>query len=228
MSSTSALRRGSDAGAVASGIGKYAGRLAIALIDASIIGASAVALSTAYAIGDVLSLRHSLHRKPSGAKGFYAVYCGLIGCRRARPDARRTARALDQCGAGPRRSPIAERHGVPAAALQRQAVGPASRNNWRTPPAARTARQPSVARGVDVDVCSARLSRRRWRARPVRIAALAVGYKLKRPKDHEPRTASVASIPLGNANTPSMPPQIFHWPNEICRHRTKQTHHEDH
>jgi hypothetical protein len=62
MSSTSALRRGSDAGAVASGIGKYAGRLAIALIDASIIGASAVALSTAYAIGDVLSLRHSLHR----------------------------------------------------------------------------------------------------------------------------------------------------------------------
>ena len=134
MSSTSALRRGSDAGAVASGIGKYAGRLAIALIDASIIGASAVALSTAYAIGDVLSLRHSLHRKPSGAKGFYAVYCGLIGCRRARPDARRTARALDQCGAGPRRSPIAERHGVPAAAVQRQAVGPASRNNWRMPP----------------------------------------------------------------------------------------------
>ena len=78
MSSTSALRRGSDAGAVASGIGKYAGRLAIALIDASIIGASAVALSTAYAIGDVLSLRHSLHRKPSDAKGFYAIYCGLI------------------------------------------------------------------------------------------------------------------------------------------------------
>ena len=72
-----------DAGAVASGIGKYAGRaggilFAIALIDASIIGASAVSLSTAYAIGDVLSLKHSLHRKPSDAKGFYAVYCGLI------------------------------------------------------------------------------------------------------------------------------------------------------
>src|ERR1700737_1466408 len=67
-----------DAGAVASGIGKYAGRaggtmFAIALIDASIIGASAVSLSTAYAIGDVLSLKHSLHRKPSDAKGFYAV-----------------------------------------------------------------------------------------------------------------------------------------------------------
>jgi Mn2+/Fe2+ NRAMP family transporter len=72
-----------DAGAVASGIGRYAGRaggtmFAIALIDASIIGASAVSLSTAYAIGDVLSLKHSLHRKPSDAKGFYAVYCGLI------------------------------------------------------------------------------------------------------------------------------------------------------
>jgi hypothetical protein len=51
---------------------------AIALIDACIIGASAVSLSTAYAIGDVLSLRHSLHRKLSDAKGFYAVYFGLI------------------------------------------------------------------------------------------------------------------------------------------------------
>jgi hypothetical protein len=72
-----------DAGVVASGLEKYAGRLpavlfALALIDACIIGASAVSLSTAYAIGDVLSLRHSLHRKPSQAKTFYAVYCGLI------------------------------------------------------------------------------------------------------------------------------------------------------
>ncbi len=51
---------------------------AIALVDASVIGASAVSLSTAYAIGDVLSLKHSLHHEPSDAKGFYAVYCGLI------------------------------------------------------------------------------------------------------------------------------------------------------
>jgi Mn2+/Fe2+ NRAMP family transporter len=48
-----------DAGAVASGIGKYAGRaagamFAIALIDASVIGASAVSLSTAYTIGDLV------------------------------------------------------------------------------------------------------------------------------------------------------------------------------
>ncbi|QBJ79185.1 NRAMP family divalent metal transporter [Aquitalea sp. USM4] len=72
-----------DAGAVANGLAKYYGRLpgtlfAIALIDASIIGAMAVSLSTAYALGDVLSLKHSLHRKPGDAKGFYAMYCGLI------------------------------------------------------------------------------------------------------------------------------------------------------
>jgi NRAMP (natural resistance-associated macrophage protein)-like metal ion transporter len=72
-----------DAGAVANGLGRYCGRaagvmFAIALIDASIIGASAVSLSTAYAIGDVFALRHSLHRKPSDAKTFYFVYCGLI------------------------------------------------------------------------------------------------------------------------------------------------------
>ena len=51
---------------------------AIALIDASLIGAAAVSLSTAYAIGDVLSVRHSLHRKPGTAKAFYGVYFALI------------------------------------------------------------------------------------------------------------------------------------------------------
>jgi NRAMP (natural resistance-associated macrophage protein)-like metal ion transporter len=72
-----------DAGAVAAGIAKYVGNtpsvlFSIALIDASIIGASAVSLSTAYAIGDVLAVNHSLHRKPSEAKLFYAVYALLI------------------------------------------------------------------------------------------------------------------------------------------------------
>ena len=51
---------------------------AIALLDASIIGAFAVSLSTAYAIGDVFGLKHSLHRGVKGAKGFYAVYGGLV------------------------------------------------------------------------------------------------------------------------------------------------------
>jgi len=72
-----------DAAAVATGIGQHAGHaagilFAIALIDACIIGAAAVSLATAYAIGDVFALRHSLHRSPSDAKGFYAVYFGLI------------------------------------------------------------------------------------------------------------------------------------------------------
>ena len=72
-----------DAAGVAAGLQVHAGRLpgvlfAIGLIDASLIGAAAVSLSTAYAIGDVFSIRHSLHRKVKDAKGFYAVYCGLI------------------------------------------------------------------------------------------------------------------------------------------------------
>ncbi|WP_055495780.1 Nramp family divalent metal transporter [Streptomyces sp. TP-A0356] len=59
--------------------GKLAGVLfAIALLDASIIGAFAVSLSTAYAIGDVFGIKHSLHRGVKGAKGFYAVYAGLV------------------------------------------------------------------------------------------------------------------------------------------------------
>jgi Mn2+/Fe2+ NRAMP family transporter len=72
-----------DTGAIAAGIEKYAGKLpailfTLALIDACIIGAAAVSLSTAYAIGDVMSLRHSLHRKVTAAKGFYGVYFGLV------------------------------------------------------------------------------------------------------------------------------------------------------
>ena len=72
-----------DAGGVAAGLAKYAGRLpsilfALAVLDASIIGAAAVSLATAYATGDVLALSHSLHRKPRDAKGFYVIYGGLI------------------------------------------------------------------------------------------------------------------------------------------------------
>ncbi|MGH6958473.1 MAG: NRAMP family divalent metal transporter, partial [Caulobacteraceae bacterium] len=72
-----------DAAAVAQGLERHAGKIAgvlfaIALIDASIIGAGAVSLSTAYAIGDVFKLKHSLHRKPGEALGFYLVYAGLI------------------------------------------------------------------------------------------------------------------------------------------------------
>ncbi len=45
---------------------------AIVLLDASIIGAAAVTLSTSYAFGDVFGLKHSLHRKFRDARPFYA------------------------------------------------------------------------------------------------------------------------------------------------------------
>ncbi|MGF6243918.1 NRAMP (natural resistance-associated macrophage protein)-like metal ion transporter [Paraburkholderia sp. GAS38] len=72
-----------DAGGVIAGLDKYAGHtsavlFAVALFDAAIIGAAAVSLSTAYAIGDVFKIRHSLHRNVSDAKGFYLVYFGIV------------------------------------------------------------------------------------------------------------------------------------------------------
>jgi Mn2+/Fe2+ NRAMP family transporter len=72
-----------DAGGVIAGLQKYVGRtsatiFAVALLDASIIGAAAVSLATAYAIGDVFEIRHSLHRSVSDAKGFYLLYFGII------------------------------------------------------------------------------------------------------------------------------------------------------
>ncbi|MGB6453122.1 MAG: NRAMP family divalent metal transporter [Streptosporangiaceae bacterium] len=72
-----------DAGGLATGLQAYGGRaagvlFAIALLDASIIGAFAVSLSTAYAISDVFGIHHSLHRGVRSAKGFYAVYAALI------------------------------------------------------------------------------------------------------------------------------------------------------
>jgi Mn2+/Fe2+ NRAMP family transporter len=80
---TKAAGNFTDAGGLAHGIALYAGHFAgvifaIALLDASVIGAFAVSLSSAYAIGDVLGLRHSLHRGFRQAKGFYAVYAALI------------------------------------------------------------------------------------------------------------------------------------------------------
>ncbi len=81
---TSGVGGFTDVTGIAQGLAAHAGRIAgvlfaVALLDASIIGAFAVSLSTAYAIGDVLGLKHSLHRGIGGAKGFYAVYAGLVG-----------------------------------------------------------------------------------------------------------------------------------------------------
>jgi Mn2+/Fe2+ NRAMP family transporter len=74
-----------DAGAVASGLAQRHGSslpgmlFAIGLIDASIIGAAAVSLSSVYAVGDLFSMRHSLNDGPRQAKAFYGLYFCLIG-----------------------------------------------------------------------------------------------------------------------------------------------------
>jgi NRAMP (natural resistance-associated macrophage protein)-like metal ion transporter len=56
----------------------YGAAFSIVLLDASIIGASAVTLSTSYAFGDVFGIKHSLHRKFREARPFYASYAGMI------------------------------------------------------------------------------------------------------------------------------------------------------
>ncbi len=56
----------------------YGTAFSIVLLDASIIGASAVTLSTSYAFGDVFGIKHSLHRKFREAKPFYATYAAMI------------------------------------------------------------------------------------------------------------------------------------------------------
>jgi Mn2+/Fe2+ NRAMP family transporter len=71
-----------DAGAIARLLAEHSNVLgpifAIVLLDASIIGAAAVTLSTSYAFGDVFGLKHSLHRGFSDAKEFYFSYSGMV------------------------------------------------------------------------------------------------------------------------------------------------------
>src|SRR5580700_5451558 len=56
----------------------YGALFSIVLLDASIIGASAVTLSTSYAFGDVFGIKHSLHRKFREARPFYIIYAAMI------------------------------------------------------------------------------------------------------------------------------------------------------
>ncbi|HUO40976.1 MAG TPA: NRAMP family divalent metal transporter [Mycobacterium sp.] len=71
-----------DAGAVAHLLGQDNRTLgavfAIVLLDASIVGAAAVTLSTSYAFGDVFGLKHSLHRSFGDAKQFYFSYTAMV------------------------------------------------------------------------------------------------------------------------------------------------------
>jgi Mn2+/Fe2+ NRAMP family transporter len=72
-----------DAGGTASGLkhtlGSVAGAFfAIVLLNASLIGAAALTLSTSYAFGDMFGTKSSLHRSFRDARGFYAVFAGLV------------------------------------------------------------------------------------------------------------------------------------------------------
>jgi hypothetical protein len=72
-----------DAGAVASELGRHLGStagtfFAIVLLNASLIGAAAVTLATSYAFGDVFGASHSLNRGPLDAKLFYASFTLMV------------------------------------------------------------------------------------------------------------------------------------------------------
>ena len=80
--STGTVGKFTDAGNIAHLLATHShylgGIFAIVLLDASIIGAAAVTLSTSYAFGDVFNMRHSLHRSVKDAKSFYATYTVMI------------------------------------------------------------------------------------------------------------------------------------------------------
>ncbi|HEY5110681.1 MAG TPA: NRAMP family divalent metal transporter [Acidimicrobiales bacterium] len=72
-----------NAGGVATGlqheVGRAAGAIfAIILLNASIIGAASVTLSTSYAFGDVFGAHHSLHRGWRDAKFFYGAFTAMV------------------------------------------------------------------------------------------------------------------------------------------------------
>ncbi|GAC1435344.1 MAG: Nramp family divalent metal transporter [Solirubrobacteraceae bacterium] len=60
-------------------LGSAAGTIfAIVLLNASLIGATAVTLATSYAFGDMFGAKHSLNRGPRDAKLFYVSYALMV------------------------------------------------------------------------------------------------------------------------------------------------------
>jgi NRAMP (natural resistance-associated macrophage protein)-like metal ion transporter len=75
--------RFTDAGGTAEDLkhtlGSVAGAFfALVLLNASLIGAAALTLSTSYAFGDMFGTKSSLHRSFSDAKSFYLIFAALI------------------------------------------------------------------------------------------------------------------------------------------------------
>jgi NRAMP (natural resistance-associated macrophage protein)-like metal ion transporter len=85
-----AFRRGTpfyghftDAGGTARDLRTQLGSLAggffaLVLLNASLIGAAALTLSTSYAFGDMFGTKSSLHRSFSDARSFYLIFAALI------------------------------------------------------------------------------------------------------------------------------------------------------
>ena len=74
-----------NAGATATGLDQQLGSVAgaffaVVLLNASLIGAGAVTLSTSYAFGDVFGTKSSLHRSFRDAKLFYGLFSALVAC----------------------------------------------------------------------------------------------------------------------------------------------------
>ncbi|MHB8659166.1 MAG: NRAMP family divalent metal transporter [Solirubrobacteraceae bacterium] len=72
-----------DAGGTALGLRRTLGPVAgaffaVVLLNASLIGAGALTLSTSYAFGDIFGTKSSLHRSFSDAKGFYALFSLVV------------------------------------------------------------------------------------------------------------------------------------------------------
>jgi Mn2+/Fe2+ NRAMP family transporter len=72
-----------DAGGTAHALQKTIGTVAgdffaLVLLNASLIGAGALTLSTSYAFGDIFGTKSSLHRSVRDAKGFYALFTLVV------------------------------------------------------------------------------------------------------------------------------------------------------
>ena len=72
-----------DAGGTARGLDHVLGSVAggffaVVLLNASLIGAGALTLSTSYAFGDMFGTKASLHRSFADAKSFYSIFGALV------------------------------------------------------------------------------------------------------------------------------------------------------
>ncbi len=80
---TSGFGHFTDALGVALGLGRHLNPtvgaiFALLLLDASIVGASAVTLATSYAFGDIFGVRQSLNRRVSEARTFYGSFTAMV------------------------------------------------------------------------------------------------------------------------------------------------------